>query len=482
MSFAIALVFVDNYEEVMETVEEIRRPLLTALIERRIGVLAHDLQGIARKFEKDKFLLVLDREQLETLKTRRFDILDSVREIDAGNKLPVTLSIGAGTGDTPAAAMIQARAALDLALGRGGDQALIKDGDKYDFYGGDSPELAPAGNVKARVKFYALAELLAESDNVLIMGHKHMDMDCLGAAVGLRKLAAYIQHGRECRILINKDSLSPNVSGLYNRLAAESPDGFIDEAEALARLDNETLLVIADASRPQLTESQAVLDKTLALSGARLVVIDHHRLAADFIEGAVLTYQEPYASSTCELVCELMQHAKEQPELTAAEADAMLAGITVDTKRFTQKTGAKTFGAAAFLRRAGADTGRVQLLLRESLDDVISKAVTVAGAKILMGRTAVAVCNSGSDMVQISAQAADELMNVTDIDAAFVLCHNNPTSSGVYICARSLGKVNVQLLMERFGGGGHQTMAAAQLAGVDIETAMEALLRVLTES
>ncbi|MDR1705093.1 MAG: DHH family phosphoesterase [Clostridiales bacterium] len=469
---AVMLIFVDNYDEVIETVEEIRRPVLPALIERKLGLAAKQSSAILRRFEKDKYLMILTEDKLEALKAGRFAILSAIREIDIGNKIPITLSIGVGTGGLSLAHnMDNARAAIDLALGRGGGQALVKDGDKYLFYGGDTPEIPQNDAVKARVKLYALNELFAESSNVIIMGHKRMDMDCLGAAVGVKKLAE--RKNRECYILM--DEINPGIGQIYDKLVKETGyEGIIiNEEKALGLIGEGSLVVLVDANRPGQVQSQRILEKA-----ARLVILDHHRLAADFIAGATLTYQEPHASSVCELICGMMTYSG-NIRFAQAEADLMLAGITVDTKNFTQKAGVKTFEAAAYLKRGGADSARVRKYLQESFEDVAATAKAVAGAVIING-AAFAVCSKAGNPVQASARAADELLSAAGVCASFAFCRLEDENA-VYVSARSLGKVNVQTIMEKLGGGGHQTMAAATLAGTTVKAAKERVMGMLEQ-
>jgi c-di-AMP phosphodiesterase-like protein len=470
---AVMLIFVDNYDEVMETVEEIRRPVMSALIERKLGLMAKQFSAIIRRFEKDKFLTVLTTDKLEILKAGRFEILSAVREIEIGNKIPMTLSIGVGTGGLSLAHnMDSARAAMDLALGRGGGQALVKDGDKYLFYGGDTPEIPQNDAVKARVKLYALNELFAESKEVIIMGHKRMDMDALGAAVGVKKLAE--RKNRDCYIMM--DDINPGISRVYEKLAVETgyESVIINEKKALEMMGESSLVVVVDANRPGLVQSQKILEKA-----AKLVILDHHRLAADFIAGATLIYQEPHASSACEMICGMMLHSG-TIRFSQVEADLMLAGVTVDTKNFTQKTGVKTFEAAAYLKRGGADGTRVRKYLQESFEDVSATAKAVAGAEIING-AAFAVCQKAGNPVQASARASDELLSVSGVCASFTFCRLEDENA-VYVSARSLGKVNVQTVMEKLDGGGHQTVAAAMLPGTTVKAAKERVKRILDQT
>ena len=468
-SIAAALIFIDNYEEANGSIEDVRRPLLQAVVDRKLNNLAQQLSGIIRKFEKDRYLLVFTSEKLEILKNDRFSILGNMREIDMGNKIPVTLSIGIGVnGETPAQSMEYARAALDLALGRGGDQALIKNGENYLFFGGVSREAAANPRVRARVKAYALSGLIDQADNVLVMGHKNIDFDCLGAAIGIRKFV--VTHGQKADIIIG-DSLT-NVSSLYQRLVYEKDykDVFITPEQAYARITEKTLLVAVDTHRPSLLEAAGLLKHPLLKS---IVVIDHHRKSAEFIANPALVYHEPYASSACELVTEMLQYANGDVRLSAVEADSLLAGITMDTKNFVVKTGARTFESAAYLKRLGADSTRVRLLLQGDLLSYQAKAETVSRAKIIEGGFAVSITPPEIENASvIAAQAADELLFITGIKASFVV---TPLNGHAQISARSLGEVNVQVIMEKIGGGGHQTVAGAQIEGVTPEEAAKTL-------
>jgi len=463
----IGLIFIDNYEEATDGMDEARRPLLAALIDRKLGVLAQQVNGIIRKFEKDKYIFIFSEDKLEYLKEKKFDILAQMREIEMGNHIPVTLSIGVGiNGNTLAQNMESSRAAVDLALGRGGDQAVIKDSDKYTFFGGVSKENVVNARVRARVKAYAFSELVSESDRVIVLGHKNIDLDCLGAAVGVCKIANSMS--RECRIVIGE--VTTSVKLLYDALVESESYGkaFISADKAATMLTRQTLIVVVDTHRNSYIEGSEILDLPHAL---KIVVFDHHRKAAEFIENAVLAYHEPYASSTCELVTEMLQYVREDIDLTGLEADALLAGITIDTKNFSIKTGAKTFEAAAFLRRNGADSLRVKALLKNDLASFRAKATAINNAFVIHENIAMSVCGDELENPSLTAaQTADELLNIYGIEASFVLCRSN---KNIYISARSLDNINVQVIMEKLGGGGHQTVAGAQLSDVDIEQAAQ---------
>jgi len=475
-NLAVSLVFVDNFDEVLAELEEVRRPLLIALIDRKINALAQQADAIVRKFEKDKYLFLFTQDKLEYFKEKKFDILTQIREIDMGNKIPFTLSIGIGTGGTTLAqSMEYARAAIDLALGRGGDQALVREGDKYTFFGGHAQEVGVNTGVRARVKAYAFSELLVESDNVIVLGHKNIDLDCLGAAVGVHKIVTTL--GRECSIVLGE--VTSNIRLLYDRLLNEKDyreRTFISAADAAKLITPRSLIVIVDTHRPSIIEGHELLEHPNA---SRIVLFDHHRKATESIDNPVLAYHEPYASSTSELITEMIRYVKAEIRLRPVEADALLAGITVDTKNFSVKTGAKTFDAAAYLRRNGADSVRVKLLFQNDLASFKAKAETISNTEIYQENLAIAVVTSVvENPTLLAAQTSDELLNIHGIQASFVLCAGGGV---VNISARSLGTLNVQVLLEKLGGGGHQTVAGAQVQGKTIDETEEALKQAIDE-
>lgn len=463
----VSLIFIDNYEEILDTMEEVRHPLLLAIVDRKINKMAHDLCGIVRKFEKDKYIFIFSKDKLEHLKETKFPILDAIREIDMGNTLPVTLSIGIGiNGSSLSQTMEFARAAIDLALSRGGDQVLMKDNEKYYFFGGHSKEIGANNRVRARVKAYALNELIEEASNVVIMGHKNSDLDCFGAALGVFSIVASLQ--KSCNIVLNK--VTSSISTLYKRVVDESKyfGVIIDGTEAANIINDKTLLIIVDTHIPSICETPELIK-----IAKKIVIFDHHRKSTEFIENAVLTYHEPYASSTCELITEMLLYMNRSIKLSCVVADALLAGITVDTKNFALKTGTKTFEAAAYLRRNGADTVRVRTLFKSSLELYMAKAETVAGAEIFNGNMAIATLTCPAENpILLAAQAADELLNISNIEASFVLCKLGKVIS---ISARSLEGINVQVIMEKLGGGGHLSVAAAQIEKDDFSEAINML-------
>ncbi len=471
---AIGLIFIDNYTDVLDDVEDVKHPLLTALIDRKINSMAYNIGGIVKKFEKDKYIFIFAQDKLTHLKESKFPILDRIREIDMGNKLPVTLSIGIGiNGKTLNQSMEYARAAIDLALSRGGDQVLIKDIDNYSFFGGNSAELNINTRVRARVKAFALTDLIQECSNVIVMGHKNSDMDCIGSEIGVYKIVDSLD--KDCSIVLNK--VTTSISEFYNRIVNETDYAekvFINSDEALKKIKENTLLIVVDTYKQSICEFPELIDKA-----PKTVVFDHHRKSTEFIKDAVLTYHEPYASSTCELITEMLLYMNKDISLLNVEADGLLAGITVDTKNFAFKTGTKTFEAAAYLKRKGADTIRVKMLFQNSIEYYALRSKVIEGMEPFNRNMAIAVSESNvENPTLLAAQVSDELLNIKGIEASFVLCQNEEK---INISARSLGKINVQLIMEKMGGGGHQTVSAAQITEFDINTAIASLKSAINE-
>ncbi|HCT64839.1 MAG TPA: DHH family phosphoesterase [Lachnospiraceae bacterium] len=467
------LIFVDNYEEVMEVVDESVAPVLSALIDKKLNTYISSLGGIIKKYEKDRYIFAISTEALEKEKEKKFDILNEIKELRAGEHISVTLSMGVGISyESLDFSMKNARNALDLALGRGGDQSIIKEGEKYLFFGGKSSEVSHNARIRARIKADALEGVLADASEVFVMGHRIADFDSIGSAIGIYRIARDL--GKNCYIVI--DEVSKGIRTIYNMVKQnEDYRGmFIGGQEALEIISEKTLLVIVDTYIPNLVENEDLLDKA-----KKVVVFDHHRKSADFIEKAVLTYHEPYASSTSELVTEVIRHLGDRVRLKDLEADALLAGITVDTKSFGIKAGAITFESAAYLRRNGADSTRVKQLFRNEFNEFKIKAITVGNAEIYMGGVIISVCPSDEEGASvISAQAADELLNIVGIKAAIVVCR---VGNDVHVSGRSFGEVNVQVLMEKVGGGGHQTMAGARLENISTEDAVIKLKKAVDE-
>lgn len=468
-----ALIYIDNYEEVLNSIEEVRRPLLVAMIDRSLSKFSNKIDGVLKKFEKDKYILVFQRKYLSVLKENKFSILDEMREIDIGNELPVTMSVGVGVNDFSYMQSVEfARMAIDLALGRGGDQAVIKQDDKFSFYGGKTRGVEKSTRVKARVKAYAFRELIEESSRVIVMGHQRQDLDSLGAAIGVYACAKHLE--KPANIVINE--VTSSVKSLHNRILESDafPEGFfVTGQEAMSYLDDKTLLVVVDVNRPSYTEYPELL-----ASVKNVVVFDHHRVSSEPIENPVLSYLESYASSTCEMVTEIIRYISDTIKLESIEADALFSGITLDTKNFVVKTGVKTFEAAAFLRRNGADVIRVRGLFKNDMASYKAKATAVRDCVIYEDEIAISVCPSDIDNpALVAAQAADELLNIEGIKASFVI---SDIEGVIYISARSLDTINVQLIMEAFGGGGHLSVAGAQIHDSNIHDVIRKLKEIIS--
>ena len=464
------LLYLDNYEEAMESVDEVRRPLLTAMIDRKIVRYFDGMQAIMKKLEKDKYFFVIERRYLQELLDSQFDILEQVKTVNIGNEMRITLSIGIGDGGGSYAQCYDfARQAIDMALGRGGDQAVVKDGENIRYFGGKSNSKEKTTRVKARVKAHAFRELIENKDRLLIMGHKLMDIDSLGAAVGIWRIATTM--GKEAHIVSSavNGAIRPMLERFYNGDYPE--DMFIPEEKALQLLDEDSVLVVVDTNRPSMVEGPRLLDVAKTI-----VVLDHHRQSQDSIRNAQLSYVETYASSACEMVAEVVQYISDDVKIRAVEADAMYAGIVIDTHNFQNQTGVRTFEAAAFLRRNGADVTRVRKLFREKLDDYRAK----SEAEIYRENFALSYCDAtGLDNpTVVGAQAANDLLDVIGVKASVVA---TTFREKVYLSARAIDEVNVQVMMEKLGGGGHRTIAGAQLSGLTQEEAMEQVKQVIDE-
>ncbi|QNU67093.1 DHH family phosphoesterase [Ruminiclostridium herbifermentans] len=469
----VGLIVIDNYDDLMQSLEDSKRPQMMAEIEKSIaGWLAHT-GGILKKFERDKFLCLFAFKYLKELEEKKFEILETVKEINFGNKIPVTLSIGMGiNAPTILENMQNANASIDIALGRGGDHVVIKDGDNFRFFGGRTRELEKRTRVKARVIAYALRGLIDQSPSVLIMGHENADIDCLGAALGIYRIVK----SRDKRVNIVLNHSNPNIDAVLNKLSKEPEysNVFVGRNEALDIITKKTLLIVLDTHRPSFTETPELLKMT-----DQIVVIDHHRRGADYIQDVVLSYHETYASSTCELVTELMQYLEEKIRLTSIETEALYAGIVVDTKNFIFKTGVRTFEAASYLRRQGVDTVSVKQLFQNDLKTYITISNIVKDAEVVYDNIAISICPSNIKNAQlIAAQAADQLLSLSGLIAAFVL---SSKEGEIIISGRSLGEINVQMILEKLGGGGHMTVAGAQLENVTIEEAKERLKNAIHE-
>lgn len=473
-SLAVGLLYIDNYEEALDSVEEVRRSLLTALIERKVNKYFASIDGIVRKMEKDKFFFILRKQSLKALIENRFDLLEDVKTVNIGNEMSVTLSIGVGVGGLTYGQNYEyARTSIDLALGRGGDQAVVKTQEGVSYYGGKSQRVEKNTRVKARVKAHALKEIVTSKDRVMVMGHRMTDADSFGAAVGVYRIAKAL--GRSAFIVLNDISMSikPMVDHFISH---EDEDELIllNSAQAMEYAGANTCLVVVDVNKPSLTECPELLKQCRSI-----VVLDHHRQSEEIIENATLSYIESYASSACEMVAEIIQYVESGLKLKSAEADCLYGGIVIDTNNFISKAGVRTFEAAAYLRRNGADVTRVRKMFRDDVFDYRAKADAISRASVFREVFAISACKAGEahNPTIVGAQAANELLNITGIKASFVLTDYNQV---IYISARSIDEINVQIIMEKLGGGGHLNVAAAQLRDTSLEEATERLKETLT--
>lgn len=470
----VGLLYMDNYDEAMESVEDIRRSMLDALVDRRITKYVTSMGGLIKKMEKDKYLVVVNRRGLAMMEDDRFSVLEDVKTVNIGNSIGVTISIGIGTDSGDYAQNYDsARVAIEMALARGGDQAVVREHDKMAFYGGKTQRAEKNTRVRARVKAQALRELIVSRDRVIVMGHKITDIDSLGASVGVCRAA--MQAGKPAHIVLGdiNSGIRPWVNML--RESGEYPeDLFLTHEKAIELTNYKTVVVVVDTNRPSLTECEEILYLTKTI-----VVVDHHRQATEKIENAALSYIEPSASSACEMISEILQYYDDGIRVKALEADCIYAGIIIDTNNFVAKTGMRTFEAAAFLRRCGADVTRVRKAFREDMETYKARAEAVRHAETFMNCFAISVCPSEGleNPTVVGAQAANELLNIVGVKASFVLTEFN---NRIYISARAIDEINVQIIMERLGGGGHMNIAGAQLEGIDADAARVKLKEVLT--
>ena len=465
-SLAVGMIYLDNYEEALDSVEEVRRSLLIALIDRKVNKYIAALDGICKKLEKDKYLVILRKKAISQLQETRFELLDDVKTVNIGNEMAVTLSMGIGLdGLTYTQNYEFARNAIDLALGRGGDQAVVKSPETITYYGGKSQQVEKNTRVKARVKAHALKEIITGKDKVLIMGHRLADVDSFGAAVGIYRIAKTLD--RKAHIVLNDitTSVQPLVE-MFQDNPEYDDDMIIGSQQAIEAAGGNAVLVVVDVNKPSITECPELLKYCKSI-----VVLDHHRQGTEVIENATLSYVEAYASSACEMVSEILQYIGENIKIRSEEADCMYSGIVIDTNNFMTKTGVRTFEAAAFLRRSGADVTRVRKLFREDAIEYKAKADAVSQAEIYRNYYAISICIN--DEVQsptiIGAQAANELLNIKGIKASFILTEYQ---NQIYVSARSIDEVNVQVIMERLGGGGHMNVAGCQMEGTSIAEAI----------
>ncbi|MBE7022176.1 MAG: phosphoesterase [Ruminococcaceae bacterium] len=467
------LIFVDNYDELMESADNSARPLLQALLYKEINDWANENKGILIKYEKDKYCILFEYHYLESFIKDKFSLLSSIRAISEGNTIPASISIGIGlNGEDLAENDAYAKSAIDMALGRGGDQAVIKDHEQFRFYGGTSKEYEKSTRVKARVVSFALSGLIANAENIVVMSHKGADIDSLGSAFGVYRMCR--MQNKPVHILL--ESYDQTVKNMLDRLenVEEYAGIFVNSQQAAAWVKETTLLIVVDTHKPSLVESPALLKKA-----GQVVVIDHHRRGAEFIENTALIYHEPYASSTCEMLTEILQYSANKMSLTKLEAECLYAGIVVDTKSFTFKTGVRTFEAASFLRKQGVDTIAIKTMFQQDLTSYIKRASIIKEAEIFRDHIAISKTHEdGSNMHVLIAQAADELLNIKGITASFVLYADE---NGVSISGRSLGGINVQVILEKLGGGGHMTIAGAQLPELTVEEAREKLCEAIED-
>ena len=463
---SVMLIMLDNYGEIMQQAKESEKSRILGEIDTALeDFVAKNTSSFIQRYDGDKFFVVIEEQHLEKVIEKRFEILDNVRKIQTAGNLPVTLSIGIGRGEeTLAQSEVSARQALEMALGRGGDQAVIKNKTLYEFYGGASKGVEKRTKVKTRMVANALAELIATSDRVLVMGHKFGDLDCVGAAVGMAYAIRSI--GKNADVVIDKNKNLANI--LVDMVQQGCEDLFIDPEEALFRITSNTLLIICDTHTENLLESEEVYRKCKTV-----VIIDHHRKMVNHIENAVIFYHEPYASSASEMVAELIQYMGDNCRINSVVAQALLSGIMLDTRNFVLKTGVRTFEAAAYLKRIGADTVIVRKLFASTMDSYQRKSRIVAAAQIYKGCAVAESEFSSEDMRIIAPQAADELLGIDNVDASFVIYE---TDGVMNISARSMGSINVQIIMEKLGGGGHHTMAAVQFKNIEIEKVRQMLL------
>ena len=468
----VGIIMVDNYEEVMQRVNAEQKTQLMAKVESTIYDWVNETNGILVKADRDTYVYLFEQKNLEKIKEEKFAILDSIKNLVRKDKIQLTLSIAiSNEGDTERDVYKSASAAMDVILGRGGDQAVIRQNGKYLFFGGKVEEVEKRTKVKARIVAHALEELIKENDKIMIMGHTNPDIDAIGSALGIYRIAKTL--GKEARIVANVET--PSIKDLYESIKDQYQEVFINSETALAQVDSETLLLVVDTHKKTYVESPELLTKT-----NKIVVIDHHRRSADFIDNSILTFQEVYASSAAELVTEIIQYTQNEVELSEVEAEALYAGIMMDTKNFTFKTGVRTFEAAAYLRRCGVDIIKVKKWFQSDLESYNTISEIVRKAEIVRDSIGISIYDvQEKETSLICAKAADELLTIGNITASFVL--GLMEDGKVCISGRSIGDVNVQMILEKLGGGGHITLAGAQLENVTIDEAKQELISKINE-
>lgn len=469
------LIYIDNYDELIDSVEEVRQSLLMALVDRKINQYISKVNGIARKMENDKYFIAIQKNWFKMLEADKFSLLEDAKSINIGNGIPATLSIGLGlSSESYAQSYNYARVAIDLALARGGDQAVIKDCSGITYYGGKREQTAKNTRVKARVKAEALREFMTVKDSIFVMGHKLTDVDAFGAAIGVYRAAATLD--KKAHIVINE--VSASLRPLYNSYE-NNPDYpedlFVTSTKALEMVNESSMVIVVDTNRPNMTECEELLKISRTV-----VVLDHHRQSADNIDNAVLSYIEPYASSACEMIAEVLQYIVDDVKIPKLEASSLYAGIMIDTNNFVYRTGVRTFEAAAFLRRSGADITLVKKMFRDDMESYQVKAAIISSAEVFHEKFAIAknLCTNVESPTIIGAQAANELLEINEIKASFVLTVYN---GRIYVSARSIDEVNVQVIMEKLGGGGHMNASGAQFDHTDIDAAVMSVRRVIED-
>lgn len=470
----VSIIFIiDNYDELMKNVPDRTKVELRGHIDDLISQWCDGKNGFLRRYDRDRYVLIMESRYLRDITEKKFDILESIRSIVSPTGIQATLSIGVGKeGGSFDENFAFANLAVEMALSRGGDQAVIKGRFNFEFFGGKNVEVETRSKVKSRVTANALAELMRASSQVFVMGHKLSDLDSIGAAAGVVCIARKLDKPANIIVDPNKNAAGVLIETL--KATPEYKNAFLSPDEAIVKADTRTLLVVVDTNRPEQVESESLLEAC-----NRVAVIDHHRRAASYIQNAALAFHEPYASSVCELMSELLQELTESGDLTRAEAEAMLSGIVLDTKYFTIRTGERTFDAAAFFRRMGADTSEVKKYLQSDLDSNIEKYSILQSVHIYRDNIAIAVKEEGEANRVVAAQAADDLLNISGVEASFVAYAT--ADGGVTISARSIGEVNVQLILEKLGGGGNKSSAGAQVKDITLRDAVNTLCAAIDE-
>ena len=469
----MGIVVIDNYEELMQRATEEEKLILTSRIEKSTYNWINKYNGVGIKSERDTYICVFEQEYVEKIKEDKFEILDEIKEIKTQDKLQSTLSIAISEdGETNLEKYKSAKAVIDIALGRGGDQAIIKQGGKYYFFGGRTQEVEKRTKVKARIVAEALQELMHVASNIIIMGHTNSDIDAMGSAMGVYRIAKFL----EKEVYIVNETNGTSLDNFINDLKEneEYKDVLIDKSTALNKINQDSLLVVVDTDKRNYVEVPELLEKT-----DKIVVIDHHRRGTDYIENAILTFHEVYASSACELVTELIEYSENDIKLTTFEVEALYAGIMMDTKNFTFKTGVRTFEAAAYLRKCGVDIIKVKKWFQSDLETYNKISEIVAKSEIIDGNIAISIYDKEDADANITcAKAADELLTISNITASFVI---GKMGEQICISGRSIGDINVQLILEKLGGGGHITVAGAQIEGMTQEEVKQELINRINE-